>query len=184
MSKLERLGSLDMTWLQIERDTNLMHVVGVLQLETPLDRQRLEERLQTRLLRLERFGQHVLRDSGAELIVNLRDASLALNKTLEKANGSLDTLDEGVIQKLPETMAKLDRTLAALESASNNANGILGDNRESINGFAQNGLGQVGPTLTELRSLIRDLRRVATRLDRNPGGYITGRTRPEEFEPK
>jgi phospholipid/cholesterol/gamma-HCH transport system substrate-binding protein len=120
----------------------------------------------------------------AELIVNLRDASLALNKTLEKANGSLDTLDEGVIQKLPETMAKLDRTLAALESASNNANGILGDNRESINGFAQNGLGQVGPTLTELRSLIRDLRRVATRLDRNPGGYITGRTRPEEFEPK
>ena len=63
MSKLERLGSLDLTWLQIERDTNLMHVVGVLLLETPLDRQRLEERLQTRLLRLERFGQHVLRDS-------------------------------------------------------------------------------------------------------------------------
>lgn len=63
MSKLERLGSLDLTWLQIERDTNLMHVVGVLLLETPLDRQCLEERLQTRLLRLERFRQHVLRDS-------------------------------------------------------------------------------------------------------------------------
>ena len=30
MSKLERLGSLDMTWLQIERETNLMQVVGVL----------------------------------------------------------------------------------------------------------------------------------------------------------
>ncbi len=120
----------------------------------------------------------------SELIVNLRDASLALNQTLGKANNSLDTLDKGVIQELPETMAKLDRTLAALESASNNANGILGDNRESINSFAQNGLGQVGPTLVELRSLIRDLRRVTTRLDRNPGGYITGRTRPEEFEPK
>jgi phospholipid/cholesterol/gamma-HCH transport system substrate-binding protein len=120
----------------------------------------------------------------SELIVNLRDASLALNKTLDKANGSLDTLDKGVIQELPETMAKLDRTLTALEAASNNANGILGDNREAINGFTQNGLGQVGPTLVELRSLIRDLRRVATRLDRNPGGYITGRTRPEEFEPK
>ena len=67
MSKLERLGSLDMTWLQIERDTNLMHVVGVLVLDTPLDRQRLEERLQTRLLRLERFGQHVLRDSAGAI---------------------------------------------------------------------------------------------------------------------
>jgi len=120
----------------------------------------------------------------SELIVNLRDASVALNKTLDTANGSLETLDKDVIQELPEMMAKLDRTLTALEAASNNANGILGDNREAINGFAQNGLGQVGPTLVELRALIRDLRRVATRLDRNPGGYITGRTRPEEFEPK
>lgn len=67
MSKLERLGSLDLTWLQIERDTNLMHVVGVLLLDTPLDRQRLEERLQTRLLRLERFSQHVLRDSAGAI---------------------------------------------------------------------------------------------------------------------
>lgn len=67
MSKLERLGSLDLTWLQIERDTNLTHVVGVLLLETPLDRQRLEERLQSRLLRLERFGQHVLRDSSGAI---------------------------------------------------------------------------------------------------------------------
>ena len=30
MSTLERLGSLDMTWLQIEQRTNLMQVVGVL----------------------------------------------------------------------------------------------------------------------------------------------------------
>lgn len=120
----------------------------------------------------------------SELIVNLRDASVALNKTLDTANGSLETLDKDVIQELPAMMDKLDRTLTALEAASNNANGILGDNREAINGFAQNGLGQVGPTLVELRALIRDLRRVATRLDRNPGGYITGRTRPEEFEPK
>lgn len=63
MSTLERLGSMDMTWLQIEQDTNLMQVVGVLILETPLDRSALEERLRTRLLPMERFGQHVLRDT-------------------------------------------------------------------------------------------------------------------------
>ena len=67
MSKLERLGSLDMTWLQIERETNLMQVVGVLVLETPLDRQRLETLLRARLLRLERFSQHVLRDSAGAI---------------------------------------------------------------------------------------------------------------------
>ena len=67
MSKLERLGSLDMTWLQIERETNLMQVVGVLVLETQLDRLRLEELLKTRLLRMERFSQHVLRDSAGAI---------------------------------------------------------------------------------------------------------------------
>ncbi|WP_374263787.1 WS/DGAT domain-containing protein [Zoogloea sp.] len=63
MSTLERLGSLDMTWLQIERNTNLMQVVGVLILETPLDRAAVAECLRTRLLPMERFGQHVLRDT-------------------------------------------------------------------------------------------------------------------------
>ena len=61
---------------------------------------------------------------------------------------------------------------------------MIADNRESIANFSQNGLGQVGPTLVELRGLIRDLRRVTSRLDRNPSGYVTGRNRPEEFEPK
>jgi hypothetical protein len=30
---------------------------------------------------------------------------------------------------------------------------------------------------------VRDLRRVASRLDRHPAGYLTGKTQPEEFEP-
>lgn len=120
----------------------------------------------------------------AVLIKNLRDASGQLNGVLDKANGSLDTIDTQVVQELPPLMDKLERTLTELESASKNANAILGDNREAIAGFSQNGLTQVGPALTDLRSLIRDLRRVANRLDNNPAGYVTGRTRPEEFDPK
>ncbi len=67
MSRLERLGSLDMTWLQIERNTNLMQVIGVLVLATPLDRAGLADCLRTRLLPMERFGQHVLRDSAGAI---------------------------------------------------------------------------------------------------------------------
>lgn len=63
MSALERLGSMDMTWLQIEQKTNLMQVLGLLILETPLDRSVLEERLRKDLLPLERFSQQVLRDT-------------------------------------------------------------------------------------------------------------------------
>ena len=120
----------------------------------------------------------------AALINNLRQASVELNTTLDMAQGTLGTLDKDVIQKLPPLVDKLDRTLANLDKASGNANAILGDNRQAIGDFAQNGLSQVGPTLTELRVLVRDLRRVASRLDQNPAGYISGKTQPEEFEPK
>ena len=58
MSTLERLGSLDMTWLQIERSTNLMQVIGVLVLATPLDRNALADCLRTRLLPLSELRRH------------------------------------------------------------------------------------------------------------------------------
>lgn len=119
----------------------------------------------------------------AALIRNLRSATAELNVTLAKAQGSLDTIDKNVVQNLPEIMAKVDRTLAALEATTKNANGMISDNREAIASFSQDGLGQVGPTLAELRDLMRDLRRISSRLDRNPGGYVTGRNRPEEFTP-
>jgi phospholipid/cholesterol/gamma-HCH transport system substrate-binding protein len=120
----------------------------------------------------------------AALIANLRTASAEINTTMKQVQGSLDTVDKEVIARMPALVDKLDHTLAGLDKASNNANAILGDNREAIADFSQNGLGQVGPTLAELRVLVRDLRRVAGRLDQNPAGYLTGNTQPKEFEPK
>ena len=117
------------------------------------------------------------------LIKNLREVSVNLNKTLVQAQGSLDSIDKNVVKNLPELIEKLDATLANLEQASKNANNVISDNRAAISDFSQNGLGQIGPTLAELRVLVRDLRRVSSRLDRNPAGYATGRTHPEEFEP-
>ena len=77
-------------------------------------------------------------------------------------------------------MDKLDRTLSQLESTANNANGMIAENRAPL----ANGMQQLGPTLTELRSLVRDLRRVAGRLDSNPAGYVLGRQQPKEFVPE
>jgi phospholipid/cholesterol/gamma-HCH transport system substrate-binding protein len=119
----------------------------------------------------------------AALIRNLREVSINLNATLVKTQGSLDTIDKNVVKNLPAIIDKLDATLANLEQASKNANRVIGDNREAISDFSQNGLGQVAPTLAELRTLARDLRRISSRLDRNPAGYATGRTHPEEFSP-
>jgi phospholipid/cholesterol/gamma-HCH transport system substrate-binding protein len=123
------------------------------------------------------------KDGVAALVKDLRGVSVELNATLAKAQGTLGGVDKGLAE-LPAVMKKLDRTLAQFEAVGGNANALIGENRKSIAGFTQDGLTQVGPTLNDLRIVLRDLRRVVAGLDRNPGGYITGRTRPEEFDPQ
>ena len=121
-------------------------------------------------------------DLGA-LIVSARKASEQLEGTLTTANGAMTDLDRELVQKLPELVAKLDDTLRRLDSAAQGADSILNENRAAINSFANDGLAQLGPTLGELRSLIRDLRRISDRLDANPARYLLGRDAPKEFEP-
>ncbi|MCL1634615.1 MCE family protein [Luteimonas sp. SX5] len=118
------------------------------------------------------------------LIVNARQSSEQLSKTLATTDRAVNNVDRELVQKLPGLIAKLDSTLTRLDSAANGANNILSENRTAIHSFASDGLGQLGPTLGELRSLIRDLRRVSDRLDANPARYLLGRDAPKEFEPK
>ena len=118
------------------------------------------------------------------LVVNAREASEQLKVTLDTTNGAIERLDRELVRELPAIVDKLDRTLTQLESASTNVNAMVAENRAPLASFTQGGLQQVGPTLTELRTLIRDLRRVASRLDNNPAGYVLGRQQPKEFEPE
>ncbi|MFT4247916.1 MAG: MlaD family protein [Pseudomonas sp.] len=124
-------------------------------------------------------------DQGMQaLLVSARDAARKLDATLDTTNGTIKRLDQNLVQQLPPILDKLDSALTKLDSAAGNADGILGENRAAINSFANDGLAQLGPTLTELRGLVRDLRRVSDRLENNPARYLLGRDAPKEFEPK
>ena len=118
------------------------------------------------------------------LIVNARQSSEQLEMTLTRANGVVEDVDRELVQKLPGLVAKLDHTLSELDSAASGANGIVNENRAAISSFANDGLAQLGPTLGELRTLVRDLRRISDRLDHNPADYLLGRDAPKEFEPE
>ena len=73
--------------------------------------------------------------------------------------------------------------MVAVHIGFRDAQGTLA-NRAAIHSFANDGLSQLGPTLGELRSLVRDLRRISDRLEGGPARYILGRDAPKEFEPK
>ena len=117
------------------------------------------------------------------LIINARQSSEQLAATLKTTNRALEDVDRELVQKLPALIGKLDSTLGKLDSAATGANGILTENRAAISSFANDGLAQLGPTLAELRTLVRDLRRISDRLDGNPARYLLGRDAPKEFEP-
>ena len=118
------------------------------------------------------------------MIVSARKSSEQLEKTLATTDSAVADVDRELVQKLPALITKLDGTLAKLDSAATGVNGIVSDNRTAISSFANEGLGQLGPTLGELRGLVRDLRRISDRLDSSPTQYLLGRDAPKEFEPK
>ena len=78
----------------------------------------------------------------------------------------------------------VNATVAKLDSAAGNADALIAENRPALQSFTNDGLAQLGPTLAELRTLIRDLRRVTDSLDGGPARYILGRDAPKEFEPQ
>jgi phospholipid/cholesterol/gamma-HCH transport system substrate-binding protein len=118
------------------------------------------------------------------LIINARESSEQLTLTLKTTNRAVEDVDRELVAKLPGLVAKLDGTLTKLDSAAGGADTILSENRAAIHSFANDGLSQLGPTLGELRSLVRDLRRISDRLEGGPASYILGRDAPKEFEPK
>ena len=122
-------------------------------------------------------------DLGA-LIRNARVASEKLSTTLDTTNAALGDIDRELVDKLPGLIARLDNTLKRLEDTAGNASALIAENRQPINDFTQDGLAQIGPTLEELRVLVRDLRRIGARFDDNPAGYVLGREQPKEFEPE
>jgi phospholipid/cholesterol/gamma-HCH transport system substrate-binding protein len=120
----------------------------------------------------------------SELVVAARDAVVSLEATMRTTQGAVERIDREVVTKLPGMVEKLEGALTSLERASGNADALIAENRAPLAEFTQGGLQQVGPTLTELRTLIRDLRRVTNRLDGNPAGYVLGREQPKEFVPE
>ncbi len=123
------------------------------------------------------------REDMRQILINARTASEQLTVTMSSANRTLDSFDRELVQQLPQLIGKIDATLTKLDSAAGGADRILNENRAAISSFANDGLSQLGPTLGELRGLIRDLRRISDRLDASPSRFLLGRDAPKEFEP-
>lgn len=128
-------------------------------------------------------------DMGA-LVVDARAAIADFQQTMANADAMLtniddtvDDMDRALVDRLPELAASLERSLVALESLTTTADEVLGENREALSNFGSEGLGQIGPALIELRSLLRELGQLTDKIENDPARFLLGRDQPKEFDP-
>lgn len=117
------------------------------------------------------------------IIRDTRAAIAKLNSALASTDSIARKLDQGVVDQLPDLVAKLDRTLVQYEMLAKNANRVIETNGDAIDNFSQQGLAQVGPAIAELRTLLAQLRRVAAQIEERPNALVTGKSTTEEFKP-
>ncbi|MEE4297081.1 MAG: MlaD family protein [Wenzhouxiangella sp.] len=92
---------------------------------------------------------------------------------------------EGQIDELaPELAADLQTSLERFASVAERVDRMLAANEQAINEFGNETLVELGPTIAELRRLIRDLSVVGSRFERNPARFLLGTERPEEYQPE
>ena len=115
------------------------------------------------------------RDELRQALQQMSSASQEAATLMRKANGLLDGQGREALGSAKRLLASLERSSATLER-------LLSDNRASLDGGMQ-GLGEIGPTLVELRESLSALRAFSQRLEQDPAGYLLRSDGIKEFQP-
>ncbi len=127
-------------------------------------------------------------DEISQALADLSAASAQLKDTLAGTEALVARLDGAAEStralmdgEAREALAAARESLGEVKRLAANANAVIEENRGSIDSAAGRGLAQVGPILVELRATLRELERVATRLDEDPSVLLNGAERPKEY---
>ena len=124
----------------------------------------------------------VIADNEESIAVSLKNAE-TITTDLAAVTGQLEAAAEGLQEFLnndaPKTVAEVEALLSDSRALVNELQGVVVDNRESVQIFADQGLGQVAPALAEARRLMRTLDYMLREIDRDPQAYFLGDQIPE-----
>lgn len=115
------------------------------------------------------------RDELRKALQQMSSASQEAATLMRNANSLLDGQGR-------EALTAANRLLASLERSSASFEHLLADNRASLDGGMQ-GLGEIGPTIVELRETLSALRSFSQRLEQDPAGYLLRNDSIKEFQP-
>lgn len=117
-----------------------------------------------------------------DIVATLKNIN-AITTDLAKVTAKLDAAATGLQsfmeEDAPATAEEIEALLKESRALMTDLRAITSENRASIRVFADQGLGQVAPALTEARRLMRTLDAVLREIDRDPNAYFFGERAPE-----
>jgi phospholipid/cholesterol/gamma-HCH transport system substrate-binding protein len=120
--------------------------------------------------------------SVAEQRDELRTALQQMSSASQEAADLMRNANQLLSGQGREAMDSASRLMASLERSSSNVERLLTDNRAALDGGMQ-GIGELGPTIIELRETLSALRSFARRLEEDPAGYLLRSDTIKEFQP-
>ena len=120
--------------------------------------------------------------SVAEQRDELRTALQQMSSASQEAADLMRNANQLLSGQGREAMDSASRLMASLERSSSNVERLLSDNRAALDGGMQ-GIGELGPTIIELRETLSALRSFARRLEEDPAGYLLRSDTIKEFQP-
>ena len=123
----------------------------------------------------------IVSDTGAAM-TQVRDAAAATKSMLAQFDQALNSRD-GLADRSAHAIDELNQSAKNLTQLTAHLDTIVRENRGAIRDFTQNGFGQAQQLLTDSRSLVVELTRVADQLERDPARFLFG-DRREGYRPR
>lgn len=120
--------------------------------------------------------------SVAEQRDELRLALQQMSSTSQEAANLMRNANQLLSGPGHDALNSAGRMITSLERSSSQIERLLSDNRSALNGGMQ-GIGELGPTIIELRETLSALRSFARRLEEDPAGYLLRSDTIKEFQP-
>ncbi len=115
----------------------------------------------------------------AAIIENADKLTADLANTTEKLDEAAESLQRILDGDAADTFAEVEALVTEAKALVTDLRVIMDENRSSIRVFADQGLGQVAPALSEARRLMRSLDYMLREIDRDPQAYFLGERAPE-----
>jgi len=142
------------------------------------------DRVEQILVNLEQLSDDLAARSGelgavVEIADRLGEEASALLRALAGLSQSAEALVEADGRQALESAGQ---AMGSLQGMAQRLEALLGSNEEAL-GRGMQGLGDLGPTIRELRNTLDTLGRITRRLEENPADFLLGREPIEEFSP-